>query len=151
MTDNNQKNQPEPVSTAERNIDWFLQQLVEFANSQMMTFGITLNVGGILVSGTLVGGKRFFEGFAQDFADGFERTLGKTEGAAKIKEYLVQYGKIYERPADDPNVSDPTYIHLENAKFFSPAGQPIPTNRGMLWRGKIVAVDGFILGSLSAE
>ena len=149
MTDTTEKKQSEQTSKSDKQIDWFLQQLVELANSRTTTFGITLNVGGILISGTLIGGKRYFEGFARDFAKSLERSFG---GATdEIRRHFEQYGDIYELPPNDSNASNPTFIHIENAKYFSPAGNPLPAQGGMFWRGKLSAVDGFILGALTSE
>lgn len=46
-------------------LDWFLQSLVNMANTDSLQIGITLQVSGLLVSGVLVGGKAYFEGFAE--------------------------------------------------------------------------------------
>ena len=51
--------------------DWLLQSLVNMANVSELEIGITLQVSGLLVSGILVGGKKYFEGFAEDFAGAF--------------------------------------------------------------------------------
>ena len=52
----------------EFNQDWFLQTLVNMANSSTSTglVGITLLTHGFLVSGDLVGGREYFKGFAED-------------------------------------------------------------------------------------
>ena len=147
MADTIEQKQTEQPHQPDRHMDWFLQQLVQFANDQAMSLGITLNVGGVIVSGTLIGGKRYFEGFANDFGEG----LGKSELVDMVKQHFQQHGKIYDRPADETSGFDPSFIHLEGAKFFSPGDQPIPSNRGMFWRGKISSIDGFILGSLAAQ
>jgi len=41
--------------------DWFLQFLVNLANKNRFELDITLTVGGILISGTLVGVRQYFD------------------------------------------------------------------------------------------
>ena len=71
----------QPISAPE--VDWFLQVLVSLAMNGS-EFGITLQVGGFLVSGTLVSGPKFFEGFASDFASGFPE-----DARAEIKKSML--------------------------------------------------------------
>lgn len=125
--------------------DWFLQNLVNIVNSGGLSFGVTLNVGGFLVSGQLVGGKEYFEGFGSDFAGAFS----DSESAEYIQKSFAKHGEIYS--SDKETSPPPSYIHLKEAKFFNTNGNPIPGNRGIWWRGRLSQVDGFSLGSLSAE
>jgi len=129
--------------------DWFLQSLVNMANDSDLGFGITLQVSGMLVSGNLVSVKQYFEGFAADFASPFATN---PEVAESIKESFSSYGNLYSKDAEaEGDLPPPQYIHLKNARFFNTAGNPIPGNRGVWWRGRICEVGGFSLGSLSAE
>ncbi len=124
--------------------DWFLQNLINMVNSGTMSFGITLNVGGFLVSGTLIGGKEYFEGFGEDFASGFQ----DLDFAENIKAAFAKNGEIYTSEEDVP---PPSYVHIKCARFFNTNGNPIPGNRGVWWRGRVSEVDGFSLGLLNAE
>ena len=124
--------------------DWFLQRLVHIVNSGNISFGITLNVGGFLVSGTLTGGKEYFEGVASDFAG----TVSDTEEAEKIRALFAKPGELYSSKENQPS---PSYVHIKDARFFNTNGNPIPGNRGVWWRGRLSEVDGFSLGSLSSE
>lgn len=125
--------------------DWFLQHLVNIANKDQFGFGITLNVGGMLVSGLLTSGKQYFEGFGTDFATIFE----DNKDAEEVRKTFNKHGEIYDTEASKTN--PPSYIHLKNAKFFNTQGKPIPSNRGVWWRGRITEIHGFSLGSLNAE
>ena len=131
--------------------DWFLQRLVNIVNSGGVNFGITLNVSGFLVSGNLIGGKEYFEGCSADFASGL--ASGESAGIVKktIAEFIASGGDIYTSDEDEKRQISPSYVHLRNAKFYNTNGNPIPSNRGVLWRGRISEVSGFALGSLSAE
>jgi len=50
---------------------------------------------------------------------------------------------------DKSNRPPPQYIHLSGAKFFNPEGNSLPTNQGVLWRGRVTEIGGFNLGSFS--
>jgi hypothetical protein len=128
--------------------DWFLQSLVNKADQSDLEVGITLQVSGMLVSGSLVSGRKYFEGFAADFSSWFANDPGAVES---IKKSFSSYGETYK--ADTETYDDsppPQYIHLKNARFFNTVGDPIPANKGVWWRGRLCEVGGFSLGSLSA-
>ena len=125
------------------NQDWFLQSLINIVNTEEMSFGITLNVGGLLVSGTLIGGQHYFEGFGSDFSGG-------DESAENLKKAFAKYSNIYTQEKEDKQKS-PRYIHLQDAQFFNTSGNPIPSNKGVWWRGRVSEVSGFMLGSLSSD
>lgn len=124
--------------------DWFLQDLIEIANSGKMSFDITLTVGGFLVSGTLIGGKEYFEGFGEEFSFGL-----KGDAAKKVKAAFAKNGEVYSS-ATSPSML-PSYIHLKNAHFFHTSGTPVPENRGVWWRGRVSEIAGFSLGALIAD
>lgn len=129
-------------------VDWFLQFLVNVANRSSMEVGITLQVSGMLVSGSLVSGKEYFEGFGTIFSSAFS----DPELAASIKKSVSSQGDIYADDDDEGgDQSLPQFIHLKNARFFNTAGRPIPGNCGVWWRGRICEVGGFSLGSLKQE
>ena len=124
--------------------DWFLQDLIEIVNSGKMSFDVTLTVGGFLVSGTLVGGKEYFEGFGEEFSFGLSG-----EAAKKVKAAFAKNGNVYTQSGGQP--MQPNYIHLKNAHFFHTSGSPVPENRGVWWRGRVSEVSGFSLGALVSE
>lgn len=101
------------------------------------------------ISGTLIGGKDFFEKgckewtmawppvIAQSFENDFKVVTEKIYPVESVKEDEKEESEIiYE------------YIHLSDAKIFSPGQAPIPTNKAIYWRGRISEVDGFFLGML---
>lgn len=124
--------------------DWFLQDLIEIANSGKMSFDITLTVGGFLVSGTLIGGKEYFEGFGEEFSFGL-----KGEAAEKVKAAFSKNGEMYSTSTGP--AMPPSYVHLKNAHFFHTSGTPVPENRGVWWRGRVSEIAGFSLGALIAD
>jgi hypothetical protein len=139
---------PEPPD-ADARADWFLAELVRRANEGGLSIGVTLSVGGTLISGILVGGHRYFEGFADDIA----AAAGDAETAGRARAFFRSPAAMYrsDRRGAREVAADPeplAYIHLENARFFGGAGSPIPGEKGVYWRGKLSSVDGFALGIL---
>jgi hypothetical protein len=125
--------------------DWFLQNLVNLVNAREIELGITLNLGGFLVSGRLVSGQKYFGGFGEDLGS----TFNDPEIRRNVEQSYAQLGEIYTagRKAGEA-VAPPNYLHLMNARFFHTAGVPIPTDGGVWWRGRISEVSGFFLGTL---
>ena len=60
-------------------------------NNVPVGFDITLLVGGFLISGHLISGAMYFEGFAKEFAQSFD-----AESAEKIRETITGYGDRYK-------------------------------------------------------
>lgn len=126
--------------------DWFLAQVVRWTNNYGFEPGITLTVGGSVVSGTLISMNSFIKDFGEKFTSSMEGELRET------------FDKIFENYAGPEPASKemlgreeeelPRYIHLRGAKTFAPDGSSLPTGAGVPWRGKISAVSGFSLGEL---
>jgi hypothetical protein len=140
-------------------IDWFLQDLVNMANKWGLEIGITLNIGGSLISGIIISGDKYFKEFALLFRSGFSNPKFENVGE-KLEAYIFEYSKIYafqeeteknekgKKESEDNKQKGPSFIHLSNARIYSHSGEPIPKNNSVLWRGKISSVDGFSLGKL---
>ncbi len=142
-------------SIREEQSDWWLAQLVGLVNRAPLSFGITINVSGALVSGTLVGGKEYFEGVSKMVSDAFPV---EDELRDLMRQLLVMPARLYETPDEDEikeagpteenqEPSRPSFIHLKDARFWSPSRPtPFSQQRGIWWRGRLQAVDGFIFG-----
>jgi hypothetical protein len=116
--------------------DLYLAMLIGMTENQTaevpITFDVTLNVGGMLVSGRLIGHDLFMRQFMGGVIDDAIRSA-------------VEEGKV--PPFEE--TGERHFIHLENARFFMPGNVPIPTTGpGVLWRGRLDAVDGFTMGEL---
>jgi len=148
METNNRKNDIKAREQMIDSTDWLLQEFIWMVNTYDMAIGITLNVGGLLVSGELIGGKSYFGEIGKDFTT----SLG---GSDKIRKSFENWGrKIYSGGTNKKSRRDfekPYFVHLKNAKFYYPGEQPVPKNRGLWWRSRLEAIDGFSLGSLSVE
>jgi hypothetical protein len=125
-------------------IDWFLSSLVVACNTSGLEIGITLTVGGRLVSGQLVGGSTYFKGLAESIAN----ARGNNGDLVKdISNAVAGNASIYETP-DEATAGNPQFVHLKNAKHFDPSGDSTPRD-GTWWRGRLSEVQGFSIGSLS--
>ena len=123
--------------------DWFLEELVILANDSGFGFGVTLQVGGLLVSGTLASGAAYFEGVAAETAPALEGDLAET-----FQKWFGNFRDLANRKPPDGVPRTVRFIHLRDAKFYNTTGSPIPGNRGVWWRGRISEVGGFVLGTL---
>jgi len=125
--------------------DWYLQNLVELVNRKDIVFPITLFVGGLMVSGQLTSGHKYFEGLGEQLTQFFG---GPSEDAKKSVEYMTSPKDIYIKKDESQERPMPQYIHLREARVFVPGQQPIPTE-GSRWRGRLSSVGGFHFGSLA--
>lgn len=127
--------------------DWLLENLVIMANELGTEYGVTLLVGGTIVTGVIISGRSYFEQFAEEAAGMY----ADTETAKAAKEAYLSHKDFYPpRAAGDDNPSIPAnYIHLRDAKFIANGHSPIPNNRGVLWRARLSCVDAFNLGTMS--
>jgi hypothetical protein len=117
--------------------DWFLESLVNIANETEVGVGVTLLVGGTVVTGTLASGKQYFEGLASM----------KFEGNREIGDVLRQVFADAGQALPPAGEEAPQYVHLRDARVVTTAGT-LPTNEGMWWRGQLSEVDAFWVGSL---
>ncbi|MCQ9186327.1 hypothetical protein KMT30_46300, partial [Streptomyces sp. IBSBF 2953] len=70
-----------------RQTDWLLQWFTKFVNNTQLQIGITLTVGGNLISGTLISHQTYFEQLALDFSTPF----GGIEGVepSEVRDMLL--------------------------------------------------------------
>ena len=140
---------PEEPLTADDQVDWWLQQLVEITNAESFEgVQITLQVGGLLVSGNLVSRDKYFE-------DGMAKApMSPFSTSPDNSRWVVEnFGAEAFREAEKSYVGPirTWFVHLRDAKVFHPGGAPLPGNQGIWWRGKISAVDGFFFGGLTSS
>ena len=114
-------------STLFEGCDRVLQILVSVVNKGGQELGITLNVGGLIVSGILISNKKYWE-----------------DSQPGLRDMLKESGEKVD-PQDELY-----YIHLKDAMYFNAGEHPVPVG-GMWWRGKINSVDGFSLARLAVE
>ncbi|WP_412498242.1 gas vesicle accessory protein GvpU [Vibrio furnissii] len=123
--------------------DWFIQNLVYLANRRI-GLGVTLTLGGQIVTGQLISGQRYFELLKEQFSN-----LSDVDEINELMSFFFDNQmKVYDNP-ESIGSEKTSYIHLENAKVIGAQGS-IPTNDTFLWRGKISSISGISVGSLSA-
>lgn len=124
--------------------DWFLQFLVNLANKNRFELDITLTVGGILISGTLVGVRQYFDDLSAYFASPFDSGKNSEE----IQQTFKKIGDQCTCVSSSEQTETPSYIHLKNAVFFDAPGKRVSSDAGIWWRGRISEVQGFAPGKL---
>lgn len=145
------------VTTADRQeLDWFLQRIVDAVNSveagteNEHTIPVTLCVGGILVSGNLISGRVYFSGIADEIRTANVVGERNDDAIEALARSLQELGNdVYTTAEAVQGGTPPHFIHLRSAKVWLPGTVPAPTNRGLLWRGRLEAVDGFWLGTVA--
>lgn len=139
-------------SAAHHDPDWLLQQFVSLANDGTGTFGVTLLVGGTLVSGIIIGGAEYLESLGKQF--GGSIGMAEDKAAALYKPFIDKFYSKADVAAseveDDPDEDQapPSFIHLKNVKILHAAGLVPQKQDDILWRGRLADVDGWMLGTL---
>ncbi|WP_288253748.1 hypothetical protein [uncultured Hydrogenophaga sp.] len=127
--------------------DWFLQTLVSTVTSASASLPVTICVGGSVITGELISGKRYFNEFADAIAAGMT-----DETREDVRNAYRAYGKqVYGDDGSDAESINggepPQYLHLAKAKYITTDGRLMPSPPGMLWRGRISAVAGWSYGT----
>ncbi|MEN2427268.1 hypothetical protein AA0N74_14550 [Chromobacterium vaccinii] len=131
------KNAHQSTSTAET--DMYLRTLVGTVTGNSFEFPITLYVGGIVVTGFLASGHRFFDDLGEQFQRFFDSDVANALTKGAREPYLVEKN-TKELPLD--------HIHLREARMITPGQPPIPYD-GVWWRGRLASVNGFHMGILT--
>ena len=116
--------------------DPFLKTINAAVNTHDFSFGITLLVGGGMVTGTLISSKSFFDGFADSISQAWPG--GPNED---VRRGFAQWGQ-----PETANIHE-DFLHLKDARYVSGNDIVPPNGNGVLWRGDIDSVSGFSLGS----
>ena len=129
--------------------DWFLEQLIDFA-SRGVELDVVLTIGGSHLAGTLVGGRKYFEVMASKVRAA--KAPQGSEAPEALGVVLDQHAANYPtfESANELTFGEQRYgyIHLLKARWYSVNGQRFPTD-GTEWRGRLAAVEGFTIGTLS--
>jgi hypothetical protein len=154
MQDDQVGQQPEDVAGLLRDHDTLLDVWVQQAN-QGLELGMTLMVGGLLVSGTLVGVRQYLQGIADEFRNAPGGTPGVGDTLAEAFDIAVAdlYGPS-EREASDDGDGDTSseqdvgigFLHMKDVRVFDPQGH---STKAAWWRGRLTAVDAFMFGTPS--
>ena len=137
--------------------DWLLSRFVSMANTQGVSIGVTLVVGGNLVTGLIIGGREYFTemGAALARATGSDPDAGAKDFGRLVEDLYPTAADEGDEARSKEEGQDPRtgvrFIHLRNARVLH-GTTIIPGNfQGHLWRGRLAAVDGFMLGEPEAS
>lgn len=128
--------------------DVLLTAWVKITNNQPdMTTAITLQVGGLIVTGMLIGIAEYHKALGELFA----RSTNDATAQKTWRDMFRAMGESYTPSLTSNDDLLPSYIHLGNARVLRADGQLIPHNGGVLWRGRLATVDGWWFGSLESR
>lgn len=127
-------------------VDTILEMWVDVAERTGTEMAVTLMVGGLLVSGRIISGPNYLRRFAGDLRTAFEGG-GHTEASERIHKTITDIAGELETEAREEKEQDASprrYIHLDDANVF--LASDTPPIRVPYWRGKLEAVDAWIMG-----
>ena len=129
-------------------VDFLLQVFSHLATVSKVEFPVTLNVGGLMVSGHVISRDKYYEEFIKR-TDSIMKDA-QEEYKQVSEEMLKPMAKVSaEGTRENLSIGDIRFIHLRDARIFTANDKPIPATGGFLWRGRINAVDGFAFGMLT--
>jgi hypothetical protein len=144
-----QANLPEVPSVLDQpdGTDWFLATLIRNAELGLEA-GVTLQVGGSLVTGRIISGRKYFELLGEQVAQTFQMTGegDREQWKAIVVEAYSGWAQAFP-PQGEASNQGYNYIQLAEARICDAAGNWI-FGENTLWRGKLAAVDGFIPGEI---
>ena len=114
--------------------------------SEKSEIDITLSVHGTIVSGKMIGMKRYYEEIGKVFIDAITDTcLGNTSPSKEVLTTLFEKIEQLNQKELENGEFEFNYIFMRNTKIHN-AGQVIPSTGTTYWIEKIESVDGFFLG-----
>ncbi|MBT0773587.1 hypothetical protein KIH74_31880 [Kineosporia sp. J2-2] len=151
-------------------VDEALVALVDIAEAQetasVFEPGVMLTINGLVISGTLVASWRWAELMDEVIRPGTDRARPAPAAEAALAAVFASLGDEYRgRRADRARageamatvaddyaaamslVRSPEWIHLAAARLLSGPDGLVPEG-GILWRGRLAAVDGWSLGRM---
>jgi len=124
--------------------DYVLQDLVEMTNMfPTNQIGVTLQMAGILVSGTIIAGDEYYQLFASQLSSP-ESEVHKSY--ASRGDRYKQGRETQSTEEQSAGIGQTAFIHMKGCTIWQGSigsGIEVP-----LWRGRIAAVDAFWRGIL---
>lgn len=146
MSEYNVPEESEIVTTPGDVRDLVLQDLVGIVNRfPASAFGITLFVGGSVVTGMLISAQEYFERYASVWREALKET---PDVAERIANGWAALGSKHANEAQENPRGPFHFVHLRDALILT--GDTLyPSSGGFLWRGRISQVAGFSIGVLA--
>jgi len=142
--------EPSSLPTPPTDRDGLLTAWVVIANKGTTETSVTLQVAGLIVTGDLIGVGTYYKALGEQFAAGTADGEAQQGWKATFDELAQSSTAVAASSAEDLSTL-PQYIHLRNARILRADGELIPHNSGVLWRGRLTAVDAWWFGLLSFE
>ncbi|MBM7585558.1 hypothetical protein JOC86_002100 [Bacillus pakistanensis] len=122
--------------------DAVLLMFLSLVEEDGIEIAITLNVDGVVVSGTLIGASAYYEGIKESSKDLQDTTMSKII-TKKFTDLMDGYSKQkQEQDTKEDKENSATFIHLKQARYLGTSHSPT-TNSSNWWRGRISSIDGF--------
>jgi hypothetical protein len=122
--------------------DAVLEMLLNLSDQDGLEIGITLNINGVIIEGTLVGPQTYYEGIVHSAEQISDVTLSNVLHK-KFSDLKIAYVNEKEELKSKNNKDMiATFIHLKNAKYIVNHDRPFQQNTTW-WRGRIDAIDAF--------
>ena len=141
--------EPSPKAEDRPAADNLLLYLIGLVEDQEGEFGITLAMGGTVVTGYLIGAPEYLRRFADFMSRQVSAEDAETaravflEDAERVRQQIVEER---ERGWKAPR----SFIHMKEARLVS-GGRLIPATGSLLWRGWLDRVDGFSLWTIEPD
>lgn len=122
--------------------DAVMQMLLDLSDKDGVEIGITLNVNGTVVAGTLIGPHTYYEGLITSADHVQNSTLSQVlhKKFTDLKEAFIREKQEEEEKNKQDMIA--TFIHLKDAVYQSSNTQSPPQSHAW-WRGRIDSIDGF--------
>lgn len=125
-----------------RQPDTMLAIFVDLANRNGEGVGVTLTVGGSLISGTIVGRVQWIDGIMERYGE-------QVSGFRAFREVWTEQVERFD--SDEPMAAYESIIHVKDARWWGgDPDSPLPTE-GAFWRGRLDQIQGWSLGTLGAN
>ena len=106
------------IEDVEKHTDWVLQRLVALANIADYQVNIILNIHGLIISGRLISGWRYFDELVELSLKNVTENKQRNEIIGFYKVFSSAYDEMKERIDNnkEPNDVDyhPLYVHLNH-------------------------------------
>ena len=119
--------------------DHILAYVVSLSNDAGLELGLRVFAGGTILSGTLIGGSKFFAALSETINPNSQGDDSVAGAMSKLFESLSDQYKSPDLSGDAVT----TYLHLKNAWSFVPGQDPLLIG---LWRGRLSQIDGWSVG-----
>jgi hypothetical protein len=127
--------------------NWFLPNFMAVTNRIGLRPTVTLNVGGLLISGELIDARTYFTELTTVTNEELEDVISQ-DALNQLNALFAAFRERADHPGNAPGQSashEPTHLHLRNARVYQPGGAAAPAAGGVSWRVRLDAVDGFSL------